>query len=287
MKINKIEINSKEYPKSLLNISNPPKILYALGNVTLLHKPSIAIVGSRKISDYGIKNCRYFAKELAIRNIPIVSGMAIGADSIAHLEAIKLNAPTIAVLGTGFNNIFPKENISLMHSIIEKNGLILTECEPDVDFNSKNFPKRNRIISGLALGVLVIEAAYRSGTSITVNFAKKQGKKVFAVPGRLDLKNGIGVNNFIKNGAQIVTCVEDIINCFFEFKSKDLPKDKKTIPKVKKSYYEILTLLEEEKNIEELMWITKKSRNELLKILVNLESIGLIKQEFGQGYKLI
>ena len=287
MKINKIEINSKEYPKSLLNISNPPKILYALGNIELLYKPSIAIVGSRKISDYGIKNCRYFAKELAIRNIPIVSGMAIGTDSIAHLEAIKLNAPTIAVLGTGFNNIFPKENISLMHSIIEKNGLILTECEPDVDFNSKNFPKRNRIISGLALGVLVIEAAYRSGTSITVNFAKKQGKKVFAVPGRLDLKNGIGVNNFIKNGAQMVTCVEDIINCFFEFKSKVLPEDKKTIPKVKNSYSEILSLLEEEKNIEELMWITKKSRNELLKILVNLQSKGLIKQEFGQGYKLI
>lgn len=287
MKINKIEINSKEYPKSLLNISNPPKILYALGNIELLHKPSIAIVGSRKISDYGIKNCRYFAKGLAIRNIPIVSGMAIGSDSIAHLEAIKLNAPTIAVLGTGFNNIFPKENISLMHSIIEKNGLILTECEPDVDFNSKNFPKRNRIISGLALGVLVIEAAYRSGTSITVNFAKKQGKKVFAVPGRLDLKNGIGVNNFIKNGAQMVTCVEDIINYFFEFKSKVLPEDKKTIPKVKNNYSEILSLLEEEKNIEELMWITKKSRNELLKILVNLQSKGLIKQEFGQGYKLI
>ena len=287
MKINKIGINSKEYPKSLLNISNPPKILYALGNIELLHKPSIAIVGSRKISDYGIKNCRYFAKELAIRNIPIVSGMAIGTDSIAHLEAIKLNAPTIAVLGTGFNNIFPKENISLMHSIIEKNGLILTECEPDVDFNSKNFPKRNRIISGLALGVLVIEAAYRSGTSITVNFAKKQGKKVFAVPGRLDLKNGIGVNNFIKNGAQMVTCVEDIINYFFEFKSKVLPEDKKTIPKVKNNYSEILSLLEEEKNIEELMWITKKSRNELLKILVNLQSKGLIKQEFGQGYKLI
>ena len=287
MKINKIEINSKEYPKSLLNISNPPKILYALGNIELLYKPSIAIVGSRKISDYGIKNCRYFAKGLAIRNIPIVSGMAIGSDSIAHLEAIKLNAPTIAVLGTGFNNIFPKENISLMHSIIEKNGLILTECEPDVDFNSKNFPKRNRIISGLALGVLVIEAAYRSGTSITVNFAKKQGKKVFAVPGRLDLKNGIGVNNFIKNGAQMVTCVEDIINYFFEFKSKVLPEDKKTIPKVKNNYSEILSLLEEEKNIEELMWITKKSRNELLKILVNLQSKGLIKQEFGQGYKLI
>ncbi len=287
MKINKIEINSKEYPKSLLNISNPPKILYALGNIELLYKPSIAIVGSRKISDYGIKNCRYFAKGLAIRNIPIVSGMAIGSDSIAHLEAIKLNAPTIAVLGTGFNNIFPKENISLMHSIIEKNGLILTECESDVDFNSKNFPKRNRIISGLALGVLVIEAAYRSGTSITVNFAKKQGKKVFAVPGRLDLKNGIGVNNFIKNGAQMVTCVEDIINYFFEFKSKVLPEDKKTIPKVKNNYSEILSLLEEEKNIEELMWITKKSRNELLKILVNLQSKGLIKQEFGQGYKLI
>lgn len=211
--------------------------------------------------------------------------MAIGIDSIAHLEAVKLNAPTIAVLGTGLKHIFPKENTSLMHSILEKNGLVLTECEPDVDFNSKNFPKRNRIISGLSLGVLVVEAAYRSGTSITVNFAKKQGKKIFALPGRLDLKNGIGVNRFIKEGAQITTCVEDIINEFSEFKNCILPKDKTKLPKDKIPNEEILSILEEEKNLEELMWITKKSRKELLEILMELECLKLIKRE--QGYKRI
>lgn len=287
MKIVKIEINSEKYPKNLLNIKNPPKVLYCVGNIDLLYRPAIAIIGSRKVSDYGIRNCENFARELTLRGILIISGMAIGIDSIAHLEAVKLNAPTIAVLGTGLKHIFPKENTSLMHSILEKNGLVLTECEPDVDFNSKNFPKRNRIISGLSLGVLVVEAAYRSGTSITVNFAKKQGKKIFALPGRLDLKNGIGVNRFIKEGAQITTCVEDIINEFSEFKNCILPKDKTKLPKDKIPNEEILSILEEEKNLEELMWITKKSRNELLKILVNLQSKGLIKQEFGQGYKLI
>ena len=285
MKVVKLEISSEKYPKKLLNLKNPPKILYCIGNIDLLYKPSIAIVGSRKVSDYGIKNCEYFAKELTLRNILIVSGMAIGIDSIAHLEAVKLGAPTIAVLGTGFKNIYPKENISLMHSILEKNGLVLTECEPDVDFNSKNFPKRNRIISGLALGVLVIEASYRSGTSITVNFAKKQGKKIFALPGRLDLKNGIGVNRFIKEGAQITTCVEDIINSFEEFKNCILPKDKMILPKDKKINEEILSVLEEEKSLEELMWITKKSRKELLKILMELECTNLIKKE--QGYRRI
>ena len=285
MKIVKIEINSEKYPKNLLNIKNPPKVLYCVGNIDLLYRPAIAIIGSRKVSDYGIRNCENFARELTLRGILIISGMAIGIDSIAHLEAVKLNAPTIAVLGTGLKHIFPKENTSLMHSILEKNGLVLTECEPDVDFNSKNFPKRNRIISGLSLGVLVVEAAYRSATSITVNFAKKQGKKIFALPGRLDLKNGIGVNRFIKEGAQITTCVEDIINEFSEFKNCILPKDKTKLPKDKIPNEEILSILEEEKNLEELMWITKKSRKELLEILMELECLKLIKRE--QGYKRI
>lgn len=285
--IKEIKITDKEYPKSLLTIQRPPEKLYAIGNLELLKLPSIAIVGSRNISDYGIRNCKNFASGFAKRNIPIVSGMAIGTDSVAHIEAVKIGSPTIAVLGAGFNYIYPTENLELMHRIIEKNGLIITECEKDVDFNPKKFAKRNRIISGLALCVLVIEAAYRSGTSVTVNYAKKQGKKVFALPGRLDLTNGIGVNNFIKEGAQMVTCVEEIINEYLEFKNTILPKDKKTIPKVKKEYKEILDNLEDGKSIDELLWITKKDKYELLEILINLENLGLIKQENGIGYKLI
>jgi DNA processing protein len=187
--IEEIDINSKYYPELLKQISKVPKKLYALGNVELLNKPGIAIVGSRNASNYGMRVCKYFASGLAKKNIPIISGMAIGIDSIAHKEAIKFNSPTIAVLGTGFNNIFPKENEKLMQEILNTNGLVITEYSPETEYKSSNFPKRNRIISGLSLGVLVIEAAYRSGTSITANYAIEQGKKLFAVPGRLDLSS--------------------------------------------------------------------------------------------------
>ena len=282
-----IQIGDEEYPKTLLNISNPPKKLYAMGNVSLLNCTGIAVIGSRKVSDYGIENCKYFAGGLAKCKIPIISGMALGIDSIAHLQALKFHTPTIAVLGTGFNHIYPIENLKLMNDILLNDGLIISECNPDIEFDSKNFAKRNRILSGLSIGVLVIEAAYRSGTSITVNFAKKQGKKVFAVPGRLDLINGKGVNKFIKEGAQIVTCVEDILNEFYELKNIVLPKDNKNIPKDNKKYEELLMVLEHGKTVEELMWITKKSRDEILNILVKLECDGIIKNEVGIGYKRI
>ena len=280
-----IHIGDKEYPRSLINISNPPKRLYAIGNTRLLNSTGIAIVGSRKASDYGIENCKYFAEKLARCNITIISGMALGIDSIAHMQAIKFNAPTIAVLGTGFNHIYPAENLKLMNDIILNNGLVISECDPDVEFNSKNFAKRNRIISGLSIGVLVIEAAYRSGTSITVNFAKKQGKKVFAIPGRLDLINGKGTNKFIKEGAQITTCVEDLLDSFSEFKNIVLPKDNKVIPDDKMKNNDILSILENGKTVEELILITKKSREEILNTLVELECRGIIKNEVGRGYK--
>ena len=175
-------IEQKDYPDKLKRIKDPPKVLYAIGNIELLFEDSFAIIGTRKITDYGKKNCEYFSKEFAFRKIPIVSGMAIGTDSIAHITAIEYNSPTIAVLGSGFKYIYPEENKTLFENIIEKNGLVITEYEENIMPNKRNFPKRNRIISALSEGVLVIEAAYRSGTSITAKMAFKQGKKVFAVP---------------------------------------------------------------------------------------------------------
>ena len=130
--------------------------------------------------------------------------MAIGTDSVAHKTAIEYSGKTIAVLGSGFNNIFPKENLDLFNEIIENNGLVVTEYEENVEPLKENFPKRNRIVTALSEGILVIEAAYRSGTSITVNNAKKQGKKVFALPGKLDSFVGVGVNNMIKKAQEIL-----------------------------------------------------------------------------------
>ena len=172
-KIQEILLNSEEYPEKLRNIKNPPKKLYAIGNVKLLKKPSLAIVGTRHITDYGIKNCEYFASEIIKKDIPIVSGMALGTDSVAHKTALEYGGETIAVLGSGFENIYPQENLGLFESIIERKGLIVTEYPPQTRVKSEQFLERNRIVSGLSEGVLIIEAAYRSGTSVTAKLAKR------------------------------------------------------------------------------------------------------------------
>ena len=171
-----------DFPEKLKNIRKSPEKLYAIGNTKLLFKDSFAIIGTRKITEYGIKNCENFSKEFVLRDIPIVSGMATGTDSIAHKTALFYGGETIAVLGSGFKHIYPGENIELFEKIINNGGLVITEYEYNVEPIKKNFPKRNRIISALSEGVLIIEAAYRSGTSITAKWAYSQGKKVFALP---------------------------------------------------------------------------------------------------------
>ena len=173
--IQEINFIDDEYPEKLRNIKNPPQKLYALGNIKLLKKPSLAIVGTRHITEYGIQNCKYFAQEIVKKDIPIVSGMAVGTDSIAHKTALKCNGETIAVLGSGFKHIFPKENIGLFEKIIYNNGLVITEYSPEMTPKSERFLERNRIVSGLSEGVLVIESAYRSGTSVTAKLAYSQG----------------------------------------------------------------------------------------------------------------
>ena len=177
-----IFFDDDNYPESLKEIKNPPKKLYYEGNISLLNSLCFSIVGSRDLTSYGKRIEKEFVKDLALRGITIVSGMAIGADSIAHKETINVGGKTIAVLGGGFNHIFPEGNEELFRKIIDSNGLVITEYEPEREAYSINFPKRNRIVSGLSKGVLIVEAKYRSGTSITANLAKEQGKKVFALP---------------------------------------------------------------------------------------------------------
>jgi len=285
-----IKLNKNEFPEKLKNIKNAPRKLYLIGNKELLFEECFGIVGTRKITEYGIENCKNFTKELVLRNIPIVSGMAIGTDSIAHKTAIEYGGKTIAVLGSGFNNIFPKENIELFNEIIKTNGLVITEYEMDVEPFKENFPKRNRIVTALSEGILVIEAGYRSGTSITVNNAKCQGKLVFALPGKLDSSVGIGVNNMIKKGAILTTKVEDILNNYPQFKNRlRITKHKKTTKSenIKKEYREIYTILKDEgMYIDEILENTKKSIKDVLKILTTMELEGIIKHEITGKYEI-
>ncbi len=162
-----IKITDSKYPKRLLDIKNPPKQLYVEGNDKLLNNHSIAIVGSRKCTSYGIKYAKEFASEISKNNITIVSGLAIGIDTIAHEFSKNSIGRTIAVVGCGLDHIYPKENEELFKQILENDGCIISEHPNSTKVDTKNFPKRNRIISGISMGVLVIETAYKSGSTIT------------------------------------------------------------------------------------------------------------------------
>lgn len=209
-----IEYNSDLYPTSLKSIENPPHKLYAEGNLNLLNSNAISIIGSRVCSVKGFSSAKQFARDLASQGLTIISGMALGIDTAAHIGCLEAGGNTIAVLGCGFKKIFPKENIKLYHRIIENNGLVISEYPPETEASSAQFLERNRIVSGLSIGVLVIEAAYRSGTSVTASLARKQGKEVFCIPHELNDKHGVGTNRLIKNGAHLVTCADDILNHF-------------------------------------------------------------------------
>ena len=189
------------------------------GNLELLNNPIISIVGSRSCSENGKSLARKFAYELSQCGITIASGLAKGIDTVAHLYSYKEKGKTIAVLPNGFNHIFPKENIDLYEKILDNGGLVISEYSPDIKAKSKYFLERNRIVSGLSLGVLVVEAAHRSGTSVTAKLAQTQGRKVFALPHEIWDSHGVGTNRLIKTGATLVTCVEDIFDELYSSKN--------------------------------------------------------------------
>ena len=211
-KIISITTYDKKYPEKLKNIYDKPCVLYAKGNLDLLNEKSVAIVGSRDCTDYGKNTAKQLAYNLAKNNICIVSGLAKGIDKYAHIGALEANGNTIAVIGNGLDYIYPYENKNLYELILRKNGLIITEYIIGTKPNRMNFPARNRIISGLSDGIVVVEAGKKSGSLITAEFGMEQGKEVFAVPGNIDSPNSVGTNELIKDGANIVLDYTDILN---------------------------------------------------------------------------
>lgn len=288
MKYNIIKLEKKDFPEKLKNIKNAPPILYLIGNKNLLWEDCFGIVGTRKITDYGIKNCENFAKEFAFRKIPVVSGMAIGTDSVAHKTSLEYGGKTIAVLGSGFGNVFPKENLDLFENIIKSDGLVVTEFDYHVKPVKENFPQRNRIITALSEGILVIEAAYRSGSSITAHNAIQQGKLVFALPGKLDSSVGIGVNNLIKKGAIFTSNIDDILNNYPQFKKRlriTTSRKKLGSKKMKEKYKKIYEIIvETDGTIENIIDKTKLEIRDVLKILTEMEIEEIITQDISGKY---
>lgn len=221
MQIEKISINEKEYPQQLKNIYDPPQCLYVLGNKNILNQKGIAIVGSRKCTNYGKEMAIKISEELSKNKINIISGLAIGIDSYAHFGNIKIQnikneyGKTIAVLGSGIDQIYPKQNVELARKIIQTGGCIISEYPIGTMPKKEHFPQRNRIISGLSIGVVIVEAQEKSGALITADFAIEQGREVFAVPGDVNKKESVGSNQLIKDGAKMVTSIIDILEEMF------------------------------------------------------------------------
>lgn len=201
----------KNYPKNLKQIANPPIILYCIGNIELLKKPQLAIVGARNHSTYGKNATEKLCTDLQSSQISVISGLAYGIDTLAHKYAIKNNLNTIAVVGTGVDIIYPSSNRELHNNIIESNNLIISEFALGTTPLRHNFPQRNRIISGLAEGVVIVEAAKKSGSLITAQLALEQNKEVFAIPGSIFSKTSEGCNDLIKQGAKLVCDLADIL----------------------------------------------------------------------------
>jgi DNA processing protein len=198
------------YPERLREIFDPPVLLWVRGNIQLLALPSIAVVGTRHPTPYGTGMAEMLSRDLAHRGIIILSGMARGIDTSAHKGALAAKRPTIAVWGTGIDVIYPKENKSLSEQIIAGGGAIVSEFPLGVFPAPQNFPRRNRILSGMSVGVLVVEAAEYSGTRVTARCAIEQNRDVYAVPGNVTTKNAWGPNTLIKQGAKLIATWEDV-----------------------------------------------------------------------------
>lgn len=274
------------YPERLRSIDDKPYVLYYKGSLEPLEQGrNLSVVGSRKASAYGKWVAESFVSELCDQGFNIVSGMAYGIDSIAHQTAIKCNQYTVAVLGSGIDVIYPKKNKSLYHDISKK-GSIISEFAPGFQPLHFNFPYRNRIISGLSDGILVIEASEKSGTLITATYGFEQNKEVFAIPGNIDSINARGTNRLIREGAKITTCVQDIMEEFYLNWQPFEESDKQSIAYNDIQVDIIDALKQGEKSILEIFESTGYSIADLNSNLTVLELKGIVNQGNGKQFRL-
>lgn len=273
-----LTIYDENYPSKLRDIPDRPKILYIKGK-DYIDSFSLAIVGSRRLTDYGRWATMKFANEIGAMGITIVSGMAAGIDSVAHREALETKTYTIGVLGCGIDVVYPKSNRELYSEVLE-NGTLISEFPLGEEPKPYNFPKRNRIISGLSDGVIVIEAKEKSGSLITAHHGLEQGKDIFAIPGNINSIFSSGTNKLIKDGAIPLLNIRDIINENIELQKRIVDKKDKEISKDDFSDLEIkiITLLNEPMHSDNIVYKTGIDISTINTILVGLELKEAIKE---------
>ena len=291
MTVRKIKKSNKEYPATLKNIYFPPEELFVNGSISPSDNNAVAVVGTRRATYYGLESAEKIAYELALRGITVISGMARGIDSAAHRGALKAGGRTIAVMGSGHNYIYPRENRKLYDDIV-KSGAVISEFPPGMPPLKANFPRRNRIISGMSKGVVVVEAPEKSGAMITVDFALEQGKEVFAVPGNVNSAKSSGTNSLIKEGAKLAVDVRDILEELKGFldageidRAVSGGKTAALRPKLESDEKIIFGVLNEEpKNIDEITEITNLPASRVSKALLKMELKKVVRAVPGENF---
>ncbi len=301
-----LTIDSPYYPENLRHISSPPYVLYTRSSkrINLNDYMRISVVGNRIATDYGLSASENFGYALASNGFVVVSGMALGIDGAAHKGALKAeNGITVAVLGSGLETAYPKAHQDLMRQIINK-GMLISEYPPYSKPEKWHFPERNRIISGMSQGTLVVEAPRRSGSLITANYALDEGRDIFALPGNIDNTNSEGTNNLIKDGAYLVTSPRDIVEHYsFEYSEvarikeakKEIVKPKEQKVQIPEEFYTGLTdeerlivskLSDDAKNFEILQQETNIPADKLASLITMLEIKGKVKSHAGKNFTL-
>jgi len=277
-----------DYPAALREIYDPPKVLYLRGSLEVLQKPMVAVVGARKATHYGLRVAENIARDLAEAGFCIVSGMARGIDTAAHRGALGVSKPTVAVLGCGVDIVYPVENKKIMAEIMEK-GAVISEFALGTRPVAGNFPQRNRVISGLSAGVLVVEAAEKSGSLITADFALEQGRDVFAVPGQVTNPLNRGAHRLIKQGAKLVEEASDILGelgCWNDISCRPMTSrddlTKEDLTGGERKIYNII--LDDPVSSDTIISKSGLKSSEALSALLMLEMKGLVRQLPGQRY---
>ncbi|MGH2495885.1 MAG: DNA-processing protein DprA [Ktedonobacteraceae bacterium] len=287
LRMNVLTWKDRLYPPLLREVNDAPPTLYLYGKLTEADRFALAVVGTRNSSTYGQQVTQRMVTELAKGEVTIVSGLALGIDTIAHTAALDAGGRTIAVLASGLDIIYPPDNRKLAHRIVESGqGVLVSEYPPGLQPDGKNFPARNRIISGLALGVLVVEAPERSGALITAGFALKQGRDVFAIPGSILSSRSAGVNKLIQDGAHSVMSVRDIIEALNLFMIPHQIEMQAVLPDNAEEKQLLDLLSHDPLHIDDLIRESDLPTHDVIAVLTMMELKGMIKQVGSMQYML-
>ncbi len=285
LNIRVISIKSEDYPELLRETDAPPILLYCRGDISLLKTECLAVVGTRRATNYGKSSCNKIINQVASQGITIVSGLAEGIDAVAHKSALEVNGKTIAVIGSGLNFMYPSSNENLYKEIVDKGGLIISEYKPSEPVVTYHFPLRNRIIAGLCKATFVVEAGEKSGSMHTKNYALDYGREVFALPARINDIYSVGCNKLIRSGqARMVLSAEDFVEFYGGQKTANNAVKSLELSFDEQRIYDELDL--NELAVDELSAKTGLAPKVLLTLLMRLEIKGIIKKLPGNIYTI-